>query len=260
MTMTIAVANHKGGVGKTTTVINLGAALAETGKRVLLVDADPQAHLTSGLGIFLETDQPGLHHLLFDETLQPETVVYQTNVPGLSVVPSCIDLSAAEPHLAATDNKSAFRSHLGSLLSSFDYVLIDCPPSLGFLTLNALTFASGVIIPVDIGSWALRGIGHLVGVINMMREQHNPALHVLGVLVSMYDARTHLSEEVVEHLRDYFGKQVFKTYIRRTIRLVRAGIEEEPITVFEPRGDISKAYRALAKEVMTRAKAAQATS
>ena len=253
MTRTIAVANHKGGVGKTTTVINLGAALAERDQRVLVVDADPQAHLTAGLGITTDGDEPGLHHLLFDDTLAADAVLRETMVPGLIVLPSCIDLSAAEPHLATTGNRTAFATRLGPLLPTFDYAIIDCPPSLGFLTLNALALASGVIIPVDVGSWALRGIGHLVSVINLLRQHHNPSLHVLGVLVSMYDARTPLSDEVLAHLRDYFGDRVFETVIRRTIRLVRASIDEEPMTVFEPRGDIAAAYRALAQEVMGRA-------
>ena len=252
MSAAIAVANHKGGVGKTTTVVNLGAALAEAGKRVLVVDVDPQAHLTAGLGVHLSAGQSTLHHLLLDDGIDAETVVVNTDFQGLSLIPSCIDLSAAEPYLAAAQATLLLRSRLQYLLPAFDYALFDCPPSLGFLTLNALCAATGVLIPVDVGSWALRGISHLVAVVDVLRAEQNPQLSVLGVLLSMYDARTSLSEEVLSHLRDYFGDAVFRTVIRRTVRLVRAGIDEEPILAFEPRGDIAAAYRALANEVMAR--------
>jgi chromosome partitioning protein len=252
MSVVIAVANHKGGVGKTTTVVNLGAALAEAGKRVLVVDGDPQAHLTAGLGVHLAPGQLTLHHLLLDEGVDAPAVVVQTGYERLSLVPSSIDLSAAEPHLAGLGAKLVLRDRLKPLLRAYDYMLLDCPPGLGFLTLNALCAARGVLIPVDVGSWALRGISHLVAVIDVLRAEQNPRLALLGVLMSMYDGRTPLSDEVLAHLLGYFGDAVFSTVIRRTVRVVRASIDEEPMLAYEPSGDVAAAYRALASEVMAR--------
>lgn len=248
----VCLTNNKGGVGKTTTVINLGTALVEKGLRVLAVDADAQACLTNGLGVDATDGTPTLYDVLSDDAIAPADAVRETDIEGLHVLPGTIDLAALDTELARAGDIGALRDRLSPIFDAYDFVLIDTPPGLTFLTLNALVASTGAIIPLDVGSFAILGIDNLLRAIDQVRK-HNPDLQVLGFLVAMYDGRTPLSDEVLDHLRGHFGDRVFNTYIRRTIRLVRSSIDQEPILTWEPGGDISQAYRALADEVIARA-------
>ncbi|MFI6319043.1 ParA family protein [Nonomuraea sp. NPDC050556] len=249
----VAMVNQKGGVGKTTTTINLGAALVEAGLKVLLVDFDPQGALSVGLGINPQTLDLTVYNLLMEREVTASDVLLETGVDGLDLLPSNIDLSAAEVQLVSEVAREFVLGRvLKPMLPHYDVVLIDCQPSLGLLTVNALTCAQSVIIPLECEFFALRGVALLMDTINKVRERLNEDLEIEGLLATMYDARTLHGREVVESLMGAFGDKVFHTVINRTVRFPDATVAGEPITIFDSGSLGAKAYRELAREVLSR--------
>ncbi|MGI8698991.1 MAG: ParA family protein [Mycobacteriales bacterium] len=248
----IALCNQKGGVGKTTTTINLGAALAEYGRRVLLVDFDPQGALSVGLGFQPNTLDRTVYDALLDKDVAAADVVLQTKVEGLDLLPSNIDLSGAELHLVnEVAREQTLARALRPLLPRYDAVLIDCQPSLGLLTLNVLAASDGVIVPLECEYFALRGFALLMDTISKVQERLNPALQVDGVLATMYDGRTlHGREVLASVIEGPLGDKVFHTVIRRTIRFPETTVAGEPITTYAPSSPGAESYRALAREVL----------
>ncbi|WP_423203244.1 ParA family protein [Microterricola gilva] len=248
----IALCNQKGGVGKTTTTISLGAALAEYGRRVLAIDFDPQGALSAGLGVQTH-DVPTIYDLLLSRSVDPRDAIQKTKVPGLDVIPANIDLSAAEVHLV---NEVAREQILASVLrkvsDDYDVVLIDCQPSLGLLTVNALTASHGVLIPLECEFFALRGVALLIETIDKVRDRLNPAIELDGILATMYDSRTLHSREVLERVVDAFGDKVLETVIGRTVKFPDASVAGAPITQFAPEHAAARAYRQLARELVSR--------
>jgi chromosome partitioning protein len=245
--------NQKGGVGKTTTTINLGAALAEFGRRVLLVDSDPQGALSVGLGVNpLELDQT-VYNLLMERSVTVDDILLKTNVPGMDLLPSNIDLSAAEVQLVGeVAREQVLLRCLEPVLDDYDIVLIDCQPSLGLLTVNALTAAHGVVIPLECEFFALRGVALLIQTIEKVKERLNPRLEVEGILATMYDARTLHGREVLARVVEAFGDRTFYTVINRTVRFPETTVAGEPITTYASSSAGANAYRELAKEVLAR--------
>ncbi len=253
----IAMCNQKGGVGKTTTTINLGAALAELGRRVLLVDFDPQGALSVGLGIATHTLDVTIYNLLTERGHDIRDVIEHTKVAGLDVVPANIDLSAAEVQLVGEVAREQILARaLRPVLDSYDVVLIDCQPSLGLLTVNALTAAHGVIIPLECEFFAMRGVALLVETIEKITDRLNPRLQIDGILATMYDGRTLHSREVVASVVDHFGELVFHTVISRTVKFPDATLAAEPITTYDTTHKGADAYRQLARELIARGGAA----
>lgn len=247
----LAVANQKGGVGKTTTVVNLGACLARDGLRVLLVDADPQAHTTSGLGLRKDR-RPSLYEVLLD-AVPGERALVCTRFPGLEVLPSGIHLAGAEVELASRPGRERLlRRALESLRPRYDLLLVDCPPSLGLLTLNALVAADGVLVPVQCEYYALEGLGQLVSTIRLVQAHLNPDLRIVGVVLTMFDARTNLSLQVVDEVKRFFPGLVFRTIVPRAVRLSEAPSHGQPIIAYDPRSRAAETYAELAKEVVQR--------
>jgi chromosome partitioning protein len=242
--------NQKGGVGKSTTAVNLGTALAVMGKRVLVVDADPQGNTTTGFGI----DKPRLPRDVYDILLQEaaaEDVIVATEIENLWLVPATINLAGAEIELvSALSRETRLRQALAPIASRYDYVFIDCPPSLGLLTVNALTAADECIIPVQAEYYALEGLSQLTNVVRRVREALNPRLHVSGVLVTMFDGRTRLAMEVLDELEKFFPQQMFKTQIPRNIRLSEAPSYGKPVILFDVKSRGAQAYLALAREML----------
>lgn len=253
MARTIAIANQKGGVGKTTTVINLAAYLADAGKRVLAVDIDPQGNATTGLGV----DKSVVDASIYDVILGEEAIqaaIEATAVVGLHVVPATLDLAGAEVELlAVSDRQLRLGRALEPVKERYDYVLIDCPPSLGVLTINALACADGVLIPIQCEFFALEGLTQLLSTVELVRSRINPHLRLEGVVLTMYDARTNLAQQVAEEVRRHFSQQVFETVIPRTVRLSEAPSHGLPILRYDPRSKGAEVYRALAKEMLRRA-------
>jgi chromosome partitioning protein len=249
----LAMCNQKGGVGKTTSTINLGAALAEAGRRVLLVDFDPQGALSVGLGVNpLQLDQT-VYNLLMERDISVQDVLLKTGVPGLDLLPSNIDLSAAEVQLVnEVAREQTLQRVLAPVMDDYDVILIDCQPSLGLLTVNALTAAHGVIIPLECEFFALRGVALLIQTIEKVRERLNPRLELEGILATMYDSRTLHGREVLARVVEAFGDKVFHTVINRTIRFAETTVAGEPITTYAPASQGADAYRNLAKEVLAR--------
>jgi len=249
----IAMCNQKGGVGKTTTTINLGAALAELGRRVLLVDFDPQGALSVGLGVNPHELDRTVYNLLMDRGVDAEDILLKTNVAGMDLLPSNIDLSAAEVQLVGEVAREQILARaLAPVAVDYDYVLIDCQPSLGLLTVNALTAAHGVIIPLECEFFALRGVALLMDTITKVQERLNPQLELDGILATMYDSRTTHGREVLARAVEAFEDRVFHTVINRTIRFPETTVVGEPITTFASRSTGAAAYRQLALEVLDR--------
>nr|WP_230977453.1 AAA family ATPase [Georgenia yuyongxinii] len=253
----IAMANQKGGVGKTTSTINLGAALAEYGRRVLIVDFDPQGAASAGLGINGHELDETIYTMLMTPRSDVREIIEHTDVEGLDVVPANIDLSAAEVQLVnEVAREQALARVLRPVQDDYDVVLIDCQPSLGLLTVNALAAAHGVIVPLEAEFFALRGVALLVETIEKVQDRINPRLRIDGILATMIDLRTLHSREVIERVRDAFGDKVYTTMIARTVKFPDASVATEPITTFAPTHPGAEAYRRLARELIFRGDAA----
>nr|WP_027503134.1 ParA family protein [Rhodococcus sp. UNC363MFTsu5.1] len=249
----IAMCNQKGGVGKTTSTINLGAALAEYGRRVLLVDLDPQGALSAGLGVAHHDLELTVHNLLVEPRVSIDEVLMRTRVENLDLLPSNIDLSAAEIQLVTeVGREQTLGRVLYPVLDRYDYILIDCQPSLGLLTVNALACAEGVIIPMECEYFSLRGLALLNDTVEKVHERLNPKLSLSGIVVTMFDARTLHSREVMARLVEVFGDLVYDTVVNRTVRFPETSVAGEPITTWAPKSGGAEAYRALAREVIHR--------
>lgn len=249
----IAMVNQKGGVGKTTSSINLGAALAGYGRRVLLVDFDPQGALSVGLGINPNALDQSVYNVLMNARLDPHEVIHRTAVDGIDVMPANIDLSAAEIQLVGeVAREQVLARALAKVSDEYDVILVDCQPSLGLLTVNALTAAHGVIIPLETEFFALRGVALLVETIEKVQDRLNPSLAVDGILATMFDGRTLHAREVIASVVDAFGETVFDTVINRTVKFPDATVAAEPITTFAPSHRGADSYRRLARELIAR--------
>jgi chromosome partitioning protein len=249
----LALCNQKGGVGKTTSTINLGAALAEYGRRVLLVDLDPQGALSAGLGIAAHELERTIYDLMLSSGTQITDVLMPSGIEGVDLIPANIDLSAGEVQLInEVAREQTLARALRPVLHAYDYVLIDCQPSLGLLTINALACANGVIIPLAAEYFSLRGVALLVDTVEKVKERINPELSLEGVLITMYDGRTVHAREVVGMLHQRFGDTVFDTVISRTVKFPETTVAGEPITSYAPGSPAAQAYRALAREVIAR--------
>ena len=248
----IAVVNQKGGVGKTTTAVNLGACLAAEGQRVLVVDLDPQGNATTGLGV----DKRSLHGTVYQclrEATSLAPVIHATSVEGLHLAPTTVDLAGAEIELVSEfARETRLRSCLEGVLGDYDYVFLDSPPSLGLLTVNCLPAADSVLVPIQCEYYALEGLSQLQHTLGLIRRMLNPRLEVFGVVLTMYDARTRLSAEVADEVRRHFGERVFESVIPRSVKLSEAPISGTPIISYAPENRGAVAYQALAREVMER--------
>jgi chromosome partitioning protein len=246
----ISIANQKGGVGKTTTSVNLSACLAHLGKKVLLIDTDPQGNATSGVGINKGDVQNCIYDVLIDDA-DVRSAVMPTKVESLSVIPATIALAGAEIELVSTISREVRLKHaLDELKDEYDYIIIDCPPSLGLLTLNALTASDALIIPVQCEYYALEGLSQLLSTIRLVQKHLNQDLMIDGVLLTMFDARTNLGIQVIEEVKKYFQDKVYHTVIARNVRLSEAPSHGEPIIVYDPRSRGAEVYLELAKEVI----------
>ena len=251
----IAMCNQKGGVGKTTTAINLASALAGYGRKVLVVDFDPQGALSAGLGVVAH-DIKTMYDLMVEKDLNVEEVIVKTSVKNLDVIPANIDLSAAEVQLVNEVAREQILARiLRPILGNYDVIIIDCQPSLGLLTVNALTAAHGVLIPLNCEFFALRGVALLIETIEKVRDRLNPAIKLDGILATMYDPRTLHAREVVERLYEAFGDQVFDTIVNRTVKFPDATIAALPISEFAPTSDAAEYYRTVARELVARGSA-----
>jgi chromosome partitioning protein len=256
MAKAIAVANQKGGVGKTTTAVNLAAIIASWGNRVLLVDADPQGNATSGVGIQRGSFRRGLYHsIVLDQPLSE--ILLQTAIPSLDVVPANKDLAGAEIELVDVEQREfRLKQALSAVESKYDYFIIDCPPSLGLLTLNGLTAAKSLLVPIQCEYYALEGVTELFDTLARIRRLHNPGLMIEGLLLTMYDERTNLSAAVAADLRDFYGLQVFQSVIPRNVRLAEAPSYGKPIISYDAQSKGAEAYSQLAREIIYESKSA----
>ncbi|MCI8469836.1 MAG: ParA family protein [Eggerthellaceae bacterium] len=251
-TKIVAIINQKGGVGKSTTAINLAAALGEMGKQVLLVDLDPQGNCSSGLGIEKGNVENCIYDVLLND-LPIEEVIIPDVCPGLDIAPATINLAGAEVELVSEmARENRLKDAVGSMRGKYDFIFIDCPPSLGLLTVNALVAADKLLIPIQCEFYALEGVTKLLDSMKRVKSRLNPSLDIFGVLLTMYDSRTTLSKQVVDEVRGYFGRDVFDTPIPRTVKLSEAPSFGMPITEYDPKGKGSIAYIELAKEVINR--------
>ena len=254
MSRIISVANQKGGVGKTTTAINLAACLALSGQKVLIIDIDPQGNASSGLGVNLRENQKGIYELLADNA-SLDQVIYPTEIDTLKIIPSSVDLAGAEIELVGRDHREKILSMaLNGINAEYEFVVIDCPPSLGLLTLNALTVSQSVLIPMQCEYYALQGLSHLLKTLQRIKTSINPNLKVEGILLTMYDNRTLLTSQVENQVKKYFSEFLMKTIIPRNIRLSEAPSHGKPIVLYANRSKGSDSYVELAKEVIQRTK------
>lgn len=248
----IAIANQKGGVGKTTTSINLSACLAEKGKKVLVIDTDPQGNTTSGLGIDKNDLDNTVYELILGECSIYDCIVKDA-IPNVSVLPSNVNLAAAEIELIGVDKKEfILKNEVDFVKDDYDFIIIDCPPSLNLLTINAMTTADSVLVPIQCEFYALEGLSQLIHTVNLIKERLNPDLEMEGVVFTMYDARTNLSLQVVENVKENLDTTIYKTIIPRNVRLAEAPSHGKPINVYDPRSTGAESYRLLAQEVIDR--------
>ena len=247
----IAIFNQKGGVGKTTTNINLAACLAIKGKKVLILDIDPQGNTTSGIGVSKKTLDKTVYNILVDPDFDPNEAIIHTEVENLDLIPASVDLAGAEVELVSMKGREiSLKKGLDKIRHKYDYIFIDCPPSLGLLTINSLTAVDSVLIPIQCEFYALEGVSQLVSTIELVRKSLNPRLTVQGVILSMFDGRTNLSVQVVQEVKKYFGSKVYTTVIPRNVRLAEAPSYGMPITEYDPKSKGAEAYMEFAEEFL----------
>lgn len=251
MSKIIAIANQKGGVGKTTTSVNLGAGLAAIGKKVLLIDIDPQGNTTSGVGVNKGDVANCIYDVLINE-VNPKEAITSTQVDGLDIIPATIQLAGAEIELVPTISREfRLKKSIQQVKHLYDYIIIDCPPSLGILTINSLTAADSVLIPIQCEYYALEGLSQLLNTVRLVQKQLNTSLQIEGVLLTMFDARTNLGIQVIEEVKKYFQQKVYKTVIPRNVRLSEAPSHGQSIITYDPRSKGAEVYLELAKEVVS---------
>lgn len=249
----IAIFNQKGGVGKTTTNINLGACLALKGKRVLMLDIDPQGNTTSGIGVSKKELEYTVYELLIEDNFDPRDAVLHTSVENLDLIPANVDLAGAEIEMVQLEGREKrLQKAIDKIRNDYDYIFIDCPPSLGLLTINSLSAVESVLIPIQCEFYALEGVSQLMSTIELVRKNLKPDLEVEGVVLSMFDGRTNLSIQVVQEVKKYFGAKVYSTVIPRNIRLAEAPSFGMPIVEYDPRSKGAEAYREFAEEFLER--------
>lgn len=251
----IAIFNQKGGVGKTTTNINLGACLAQKGKRVLMLDIDPQGNTTSGIGISKKKLEYTVYELLIESDFDPHDAIINTSVENLDLIPANVDLAGAEIELVQLEGREKrLQNAINKIRDEYDYIFIDCPPSLGLLTINSLSAVESVLIPIQCEFYALEGVSQLMSTVELVKKNMNPDLQIEGVILSMFDGRTNLAIQVVQEVKKYFGKYVFSTVIPRNVRLAEAPSYGMPIVKYDPSSAGAKAYNKFALEFLDREK------
>ena len=247
----IAIFNQKGGVGKTTTNINLAACLAIRGKKVLILDIDPQGNTTSGIGVTKRNLKDTVYNILIDKDYDPRKAIIKTNVENLDLIPASVDLAGAEVELVGMEGReNALKAGLEKIKDNYDYIFIDCPPSLGLLTINSLAAVDSVLVPIQCEFYALEGVSQLVSTIDLVKSSLNPKLEIQGVILSMFDGRTNLSLQVVQEVKKYFGNKVYATVIPRNVRLAEAPSYGMPITEYDPKSKGAEAYGDFADEFL----------
>ena len=246
----ISVANQKGGVGKTTTAINLSTILAKKGKKVLMIDADPQGNATSGVGVDKESEY-SVYDLLIDDDINAEDAIQSTSIKNLYICPSNINLAGAEVELVSMEKREyRLKEKIGNLKNKYDYIIIDCPPSLGLITINSFTASDSVLIPVQCEYYALEGLGQLLNTIDLVKRHLNKDIQIEGALLTMFDIRTNLSNQVVKEVKKYFTDKVYKNVIPRNVKLSEAPSFGMPITLYDPKSKGARCYEKLAREVL----------